>query len=136
MSALGEWDDDLGEEPEAEPAERAEAGLMYPNLGAFVEDYLSIAYARDIDNRTTYWCPEWWRHPEALARLDALWRAWEHLRHDNALGPSLWWRDHADHHMPALLGAEGPFKRCILGRGHSSRDTSPLATVHPDPNFW
>jgi hypothetical protein len=136
VTALGEWDDSPGE-PAAEPTEPATGdGLMYPNLGEFVEDYLAIAYAREIDNRTTYWCPEWWRHPEALARLDALWRAWEHLRRDPALGPSTWWRDHADHHMPLLLSQEGPFRRCGPDRGHTSRVVDRLHTTAPEDNFW
>jgi hypothetical protein len=44
-----------------------------------------------------------------VSRLDALWRAWEHLRLDGVLGASVWWRDHADHHMRALLEPQGPF---------------------------
>jgi hypothetical protein len=32
------------------------------------------------------WAASWWEYPEALARIDALWRAWEHLRLDGATG--------------------------------------------------
>jgi hypothetical protein len=136
VTALGEWDD-TAEQEEPEPEEpAAEDGPTYPNLGAFVEDYLAVAYARDIDNRTTYWCPEWWRHPEALARLDALWLAWEHLRYDRALGPSIWWRDHADHHMLLLLSGDGPFRRCTRDRGHSLRPLPSLPSAPPPLDFW
>jgi hypothetical protein len=67
------------------------------------------------------WCPEWWRHAEAISRLEALWRVCEHLRLDPATGMSVWFRDHADHHMAVLLDSEGPFKRCSVDKGHSER---------------
>ena len=44
-------------------------------------------------------------------RLEALWRAFEHLRRDPALGMSVWLRDHADHHLPILMSNFGPFRR-------------------------
>jgi hypothetical protein len=58
------------------------------------------------------WCAEWCNHTEAIARLEALWRAWEYLRQDPHTGMSVWFRDHADHHMNILLNADGPFKGC------------------------
>ena len=33
----------------------------------------------------------------------------EHLRLDGAKGISVWWRDHADHHMPVLMDPDGAF---------------------------
>ena len=74
---------------------------------------------------------EWWRHDEAVARLDALWRAWEHLRLDPATGLSVWFRDHADHHMTILLDADGPFKGC--DGTHSQRPLEPLPPRPPPP---
>ena len=68
--------------------------------------------------------------PEAVARLDALWRAWEHLRLDPATGMSVWFRDHADHHMTVLLSAAGPFQGC--DGQHSTRPLEPLK-VTPAP---
>nr|WP_246168731.1 DUF4913 domain-containing protein [Arthrobacter luteolus] len=38
-----------------------------------------------------------------------MWRSWEHLRQDPSTGMSAWWRDHADHHMSALMDPQGPF---------------------------
>ena len=72
-------------------------------------------------------CPQWWKHPEAVARMDALWRAFEQLRQDPGTGMSVFWRDHADHHMTVLLDADGPFKGCE--DGHS---THPLEPIHQD----
>ena len=67
-------------------------------------------WRRNLSGNALTWCPERWRHAEAIARLEAPWRAWEHLRLDPALGMSVWLRDHADHHMAVLLGADGPLK--------------------------
>jgi hypothetical protein len=53
------------------------------------------------------WCLEWYFHPEAVSRVEALWRAWEHLRLDGATGISVWFKDHADHHMSVLLDPRG-----------------------------
>ncbi|WP_306914878.1 MULTISPECIES: DUF4913 domain-containing protein [unclassified Arthrobacter] len=56
---------------------------------------------------------DWYFHPEAVSRVEALWRAWEHLRLDGATGISVWFKDHADHHMSVLLDL-GP---CLHGHG-------------------
>ncbi|MET3937022.1 DUF4913 domain-containing protein [Arthrobacter sp. OAP107] len=49
--------------------------------------------------------------PEAVCRIEALWRVWEHLRMDGATGMSVWWKDHADQHMSILLDPRGSFHR-------------------------
>ena len=96
--------------------------LYYPPLDTFVRELLAPTYKRLIDDgRNRTWCPQWWRHAEAIARLEALWRSWEHLRLDPATGISVWFRDHADHHMAVLLDPDGPFKYCTPEKGHSAR---------------
>lgn len=95
--------------------------LYYPDVVAFVTKQLIPMYRRPLGGHGVTWCPEWWRHAEAIARLEALWRAWEHLRLDAATGMSVWFRDHADHHMTALLSADGPFKGCKPKEGHGDR---------------
>lgn len=84
-------------------------------------------------NRT--WCPQWWRHPEAIIRLEALWRAWEHLRLEPATGMSVWLRDHADHHMTVLLDPDGPFKDCRPDKGHGAR-LEPLPLDQPPEGLF
>lgn len=75
-----------------------------------MREYLIKVYRRPVGAQGGMkWAARWWEYPEALSRLDALWRAWEHLRLDLATGMSVWWRDHADHHMPVLLSPSGPF---------------------------
>lgn len=39
--------------------------------------------------------------------MEAIWRAWEHLRLEPALGVSTWWLNHADPHMRLLMDKEG-----------------------------
>ena len=51
-----------------------------PTLAEWIEQWLFPVYRRSVRGHDRVWCPQWWRHAEAVARLDALWRAWEHLR--------------------------------------------------------
>ena len=69
-------------------------------------------FRRRVGDRSQFrWAADWWRHPEAVLRLDALWRAWEHLRLDPATGVSVWLRDHADYHLGVLFSDHGPFAK-------------------------
>lgn len=114
--ALGEWDDDddapraAPEAGDAETAEVAGPQLYYGNASEFVDQFLRHAYRRKTSGRgAPWWSGDWWNYDEAVMRIEALWRAWEFLRLDPATGMSVWWRDHADHHMPVLMSDEGPF---------------------------
>lgn len=82
------------------------------------------------------WRADWWRSAEALSRLDAMWRAWEHLRLDPATGMSVWWRDHADPHMGVLLSADGPFKNHRAAEGGTNRAGEQLPYDAPPPGFF
>jgi hypothetical protein len=53
------------------------------------------------------------------------------LRLDAGTGLSVWWRDHADHHLTILLDADGPFKGCE--DGHCDRPLEPLPYQQPQP---
>jgi len=105
------------------------AQLYYPDLLTFVREYLSPMYRRSLSGQSATWCPEWWKHAEGITRLEALWRAWEYLRLDAHTGMSVWFRDHADHHMAVLLSADGPFKGCKPD-GHGER-LKPLPLIAP-----
>lgn len=91
------------EEGEERPPE-----LVYGSVDEFVRDYLRHVYRRATSDQRV-WAARWWEYDEAVIRLEALWRAWEHLRLDPSTGMSVWWRDHADHHMAVLMDPEGPF---------------------------
>jgi hypothetical protein len=106
--------------------------LVYGSAEEFLHEQLLPTYVRDVDDRSAKWCMEWYFHPEAVSRVEALWRAWEHLRLDGATGMSVWWRDHADHHMRVLLDPQGPFYYCDKS-GH--RDAAHLVPVRA-PAGW
>jgi hypothetical protein len=115
-------------------AERTLGPPVYGSLERFVTEYLLPVYRRAVSGTSTTWCAEWWRHPEALLRLDALWRAWEYQRHDAATGMSVWLRDHADHHMTLLLSVDGPLKGCTESQ-HSARPLQPLPSTPVPEGF-
>lgn len=132
---LGEWDDELdATEPVDEGEEVPE--LFYANVAVFVAAKLAPTYRRHINPAGgVTWCPQWWKHAEAISRLEALWRAWEFLRLEGATGMSVWWRDHADHHMSVLLSADGPFKGCNPDDGHKSK-LPPLPCGEPPEGLF
>ncbi|MFD7753272.1 DUF4913 domain-containing protein [Streptomyces sp. NPDC059757] len=64
------------------------------------------------------WCHLWFEHPVAIARLHALWLAWQELTDPATCGytgPSTWHRDHLDPCMLQLRGSGGPFAGCTKG---------------------
>lgn len=100
---------------EPEPATgQAEPVNFYPHVYAFVAGFLAPTFAHDVTEQdTSYrWCSHWFHHTEAVARLEAVWKAWEVLRLDPGTGASVWFRDHADPCMAALTAPHGPFARC------------------------
>lgn len=127
-STAADVEDDSSEEDEPE--------LAYPNVHEWVRLWLRFAYKRKVDGRNRLWWAKWWQIDEALMRLEALWRAWEHLRLDPGTGMSVWWRDHADHHMPVLMSTDGPFSGIdgIDSPESISKAQEPLA--HIDAPEW
>jgi hypothetical protein len=105
-----------------------EQECYYQSLGEFAGWLLDV-YRRSTRGQARAFCPQWWKHPEAVARIDSLWRAFEQLRQDPGTGMSVFWRDHADHHMSVLLDADGPFKGCE--DGHSEHPLGPLVQQQP-----
>lgn len=72
--SVDEWadhrhDDDVND---AGPASAADGWdepapeLLFPNLIAFVTEWLVPMYRRSMENREYAWCPQWWQHPEAV----------------------------------------------------------------------
>jgi len=135
MTDLGEWDgvDELDDETTEH--EDREPDLFYGSVEQFVMEKLRHQFKRRVGTRSgsNVWAKDWWNHPEAVSRLEALWRAWEHLRQDPALGMSVWWRDHADYHMNVLLSENGPFAGAEnLGE---NKNGEPLP-CDPAPDSW
>ncbi|MEV2219780.1 MULTISPECIES: DUF4913 domain-containing protein [Nocardia] len=116
--------------------EQQQQPMIYSNVVDFVENYLGLVYRRQVtDISETVWCPEWWKHAEAVARLDALWRAWEHYRLEPSTGLSIWFLDHADPHMTKLFDPRGPFKYCSVRNGHKDM-LSPLPLKSPTQGLF
>lgn len=102
----------------AHPGSTAEtSGPYFASVDEWVREWLVPTWERSVEGyrangETSFrWSSDWWNHPEAVLRLDALWRAWEWLRQDPNTGMSVWLRDHADHHLPILFSKFGPFRR-------------------------
>ncbi len=112
------------------PGQDESPALLYPDLPSFVSEYLAPIYARSLEGRRRVWCGQSWAHSDAIARLDALWQAWEYLRLDPTLGLSTWWLHYADPHMRELFDPDGPFKGCGRDRGHQPR-VQPLPARPP-----
>jgi len=67
------------------------------------------------------WCTRWYEHDEAIARLEALRRAWEEHVVTPGAGMSSWYLTHYDPHIAALTSA-----------GARSGSAAPATTNPPD----
>ncbi|HSA48629.1 MAG TPA: DUF4913 domain-containing protein [Yinghuangia sp.] len=120
----------------AEETADAPGELAFSSLDEFVREYLSQVVHRRLNRAVQLWCPEWWRHPEAVARLSVLWRAFEFLRQDPALGLSTWWLHHADPHLRALMHPQyGPFVACDPRDGHGDMQPRGLPATRAPEEF-
>ncbi|MFJ6101876.1 DUF4913 domain-containing protein [Streptomyces sp. NPDC092359] len=90
-----------------------EYALELAALGDWVNYLFLPVYGREIST-TRPWCAQWHEHPEAVARLHALWLAWQQLTDTEAglSGPSTWHRDHLDQALVHLRAPDGPFAAC------------------------
>lgn len=86
------------------------------NLATWVNALLLPVYGRETRSSSP-WCPRWWEHLEAVARLHALWLAWQELTDPaaGAVGPAVWHRDHLGPAMAELRDPAGPFAGCKEG---------------------
>ncbi len=137
MSALGEWDEGPAEAPSPSPpsgqSDAAAQPLYYGSVDEFVREMIVPVFRRQVGERAPHrWRADWWRSAEGIIRLEALWRAWEHLRLDPATGISVWLRDHADHHLAVLMDPEGPWKLST----DASRADEPLPYFPPDEGLF
>lgn len=95
-------------------------------------NYLFLpVYGREIST-TRPWCDRWHEHPEAVARLHALWLAWQQFTDAEAglSGPSTWHRDHLDQALLHLRAPDGPFAACTTSPTRPNHRV--LATPAPE----
>ena len=126
--------DALGEQA---GVERETREPLYSNPLDFFVNVLGPSYFREVNGGSEFvWCPQWYKHVEALSRVDSLWRAWEYLRGEGALGMSIWWIHHADPHMRMLMAPNGAFKKCTYD-GHAARPELPsLPHIEPEASLY
>jgi hypothetical protein len=114
----------------------------YPDLEAWVTQWLAPTVRREVNARKPggilAWCPQWWRHAEAITRLEGLWRCWELARVAGAEGRPdafvTWWLTMADPTLAVLFDPEqGPFARCHRA-GHEDLPALPSDPV--PPGWW
>ena len=77
------------DDPPPGRASAAPSDSVYDELDTWVEEYFLPTFRRPIGGEYR-WCSRWQEHPEALTRLEALWRSWEALRLDPNLGIATW----------------------------------------------
>ena len=107
--------------------------LFFGSVDELLREKLRSTYARRVGPQgPNRWSATWWKHPEAISRLVALSQAWEALRLEPTFGISVWWRDHADHHMRMLMSPEGPF---ATSRDRNS-DGDPLPYAAPPAGMF
>ncbi|MUK02791.1 DUF4913 domain-containing protein [Vibrio cholerae] len=122
-------------EPEAEEPEN-----VYDDPYSFFTAELHPLYARvshkeqeiEAGKQRFAWCPQWWRHIEAVTRINALWHAWEKSRLEDGAAMSTWLLDHADRQMDRLLSPDGPFAYCTAKDGHVSSAVPFLVDEYPN----
>jgi Domain of unknown function (DUF4913) len=107
----------------------ATSSPRYATLDEWVGEYFAPTFGRLVGGEYR-WCVRWQQHAEAITRLEALWRSWEALRLDPALGMATWLGHHLDQQLPILLGRQGPFSQCSPDR-HVA--TAQLPVVVADP---
>lgn len=97
----------------------------FASLDAFIEGYVLPNWRHRPSQGK--WCAVWWQHSEAIARLEAVWEAFEVMRLEPAPALSTWWRDHLEVHMRSLTVEDGTFAGCTATRHE---------TVHQQQELW
>jgi len=112
---------------------------LYDNVEDWVRSYLLANFTRpfgEVGTQRWYWCPQWWRHNEAVTALTALWYAWEHARLQPT-GMLSWLRD-LHYHLSVICSPDGPFRDCAQADGdRPAKHTGDRFTdVVPAPPQW
>lgn len=105
----------VSREAETPPGHEAEA-LDMRVLVAWVRENLALVFQRRIpQTNAPHWCRQWWQHPEAILRFEALRRSWV-----VAVGePGAAMANYLillDQHLAVLMDEHGPFAGCAAGQ--------------------
>lgn len=114
--------------------------LVYNSVEDWYRELLAPMVQRRMDaagSGTLTFCPRWWAHPEAVSRLEALWRAWEVCADTGGEAPSRWFSQHCDPALAVLLDAKlGPLADCRPDQHRKYANTAHLPVVPAPPGHW
>jgi hypothetical protein len=119
---------------EAEGVKTTE-GVDMGTLVPWVENNVTTLIARKVPTTdgAPRWCPQWWDHAEAIARLEAARQAWIALSTAGGTGLVTYF-DYLDRVVLAVLTSDsGPFARCNP-RTHTP--DRPLGHTPPPPQIY
>lgn len=110
--------------------------LAFPAVEAWVNGLFLPMFGWRVDGQRWHWCPQWWRHAEAIWRLELLWRSWEVSR----LQPTGMsnWSVELDRHLRELLGEDSPFRQCRVAEADrvARHVDQVVATAEVAPLAW
>ncbi len=128
-------------EPEGSGPEDSEAAEGPPPLDmrilvAWVRDHLALVFQRKIpQNSAPHWCRQWWQHPEAIVRFEALRRAWM----ASVAEPGAEMANYlilVDQHLAVLMGEHGPFTGCTGGQHRPDSQSRYLGQDDPGEAYY
>lgn len=114
---------------------KASEGVDMRALVPWVENNITTLIARKVPTTDggPRWCPQWWDHAEAIARLEAARHAWMALSTAGGTGLVSYF-DYLDRVVLAVLTSDtGPFARC--GPRQHTPDR-PLGHIPPPPGIY
>lgn len=105
-------------------------------LVPWVRENLALVLQRKIPQTSApHWCRQWWQHPEAIVRLEALRRAWSVAVHEPGAGMSSYLLQ-VDQHLAVLMGEHGPFVGCTGGQHKPDSQARYLGQDDPTAEFY
>jgi hypothetical protein len=92
---------------------KTEQGVDMRTLVPWVQNNITTLICRKVPTTdgAPKWCQYWWDHAEAIARLEALRRAWVALSGVEGTGLITYF-DYVDRTLAVLTSETGPFARC------------------------
>lgn len=110
--------------------------FLFPSAGDFAQQWLLGHVERRpsvTGGSEPAWCRTWWRHPEAVLRVEVLWRSFEAARTDPFNGMATWVLGSLDPQVAMLTSSRGPLSRCTTEQcaGPIGLPADPIPDDHP-----
>ena len=116
---------DSREAPSAPGVETVLSERAFATSVDWAHAFLLPTFIRPVGGQIR-WCEQWSQHPEAVLRLEAMWRAWESMRLEDGTGMSVYLLHHLDPGLTALTAPTGPFARCTPDRHMPPSQNQPV----------